>query len=244
MTNTALPPADSPTPPPADPSGAAASATPPAPAPDPGQGAGGANPFDDPALTGGDTPPAPQGGEAPAAGEGAEGGTGEAKQPSNDGEKPAGAPEAYEDFTLPEGVSLEPTLLEEFKGAAKELNLPQEAAQRVVDIAAKIPGLFEQAQAQQVASIQQGWLDQAKADPEIGGANLKGALADAKRGLDALASPGLSEVLSAFGLAKHPEVIRGFAKLGKLVAEDKFVGGGDPASEKPDAANKLYPTMK
>jgi len=37
---------------------------------------------------------------------------------------PQGAPEAYEDFSVPEGVELDAELLGEFKNVAKELNLP------------------------------------------------------------------------------------------------------------------------
>src|SRR6266403_1426137 len=44
-----------------------------------------------------------------------------------------GAPEAYTDFTLPEGVKLEGETLKSAQELFKDLNLPQDGAQRLVD---------------------------------------------------------------------------------------------------------------
>lgn len=45
---------------------------------------------------------------------------------------PAGAPESYEAFTLPEGATFEGESLEQFQSFAKDLNLSQEQAQKLV----------------------------------------------------------------------------------------------------------------
>src|SRR5258706_11787563 len=49
-------------------------------------------------------------------------------------EAPAGAPEAYTDFTLPEGVKLEGETLKAATELFRELGLPQANAQRLVDL--------------------------------------------------------------------------------------------------------------
>ena len=50
-------------------------------------------------------------------------------------EAPAGAPEKYEAFTLPEGYEVDEQLLNEFTPTLKELGLTQAAAQKVMDFA-------------------------------------------------------------------------------------------------------------
>ncbi len=60
----------------------------------------------------------------------------------NKEEKPAGAPEQYEAFKVPEGVTIDETAATEFGTLARELNLTQENAQKLVDYQIK----FQQAQ--------------------------------------------------------------------------------------------------
>lgn len=66
-------------------------------------------------------------------------------------DKPQGAPERYE-FTAPEGSELDAAVTDAFAGVAKELNLTQEAAQKVVD---KMAPLMAQRQAEQVQAVQE-----------------------------------------------------------------------------------------
>src|SRR5262245_53151779 len=50
---------------------------------------------------------------------------------------PVVAPEKYEDFKVPEGYTLDGEVGKEASAMFKELNLPQEAAQRLVDFYVK-----------------------------------------------------------------------------------------------------------
>ena len=91
-------------------------------------------------------------GEKPAGEEGekpAEVTTPEGEKPEGEeGEKPE--PIEYEDFTTPEGVTLDEEVLGEFKGIAKELGLPQDKAQKFVDMATQL----QQKQADAFAHVQ------------------------------------------------------------------------------------------
>jgi len=73
---------------------------------------------------------------------GADGGSDEDKGEENKPDKPEGAPEKYEAFKVPEGVTIDETAATEFGALAKELNLTQENAQKLVDYQIK----FQQAQ--------------------------------------------------------------------------------------------------
>jgi hypothetical protein len=136
-------------------------------------------------------------------------------------EAPKGAPEKYE-FTAPEGREYDPGVLTAYSEVAKELNLPQEAAQKMID---KIAPLIEARQVEQVETIRTEWAEAAKADQEFGGDKLNENLAVAKKALDKFGSPELRTLLNDSGLGNNPEVIRFMYRAGKAISEDTFVGG-------------------
>lgn len=180
---------------------------------------------------------APADGEKPAEGEGDK-----AKEPP-DAEKPAGAPEAYADFTAPEGVTLDADVTGEFKDFAKQLNLPQETAQQVVDMGAKLVQRVEAKRAEAVAQELASWAQASRTDKEFGGEALDANLAVAKAALTQFGSPELKEMLDNTGLGSHPEVIRLLHRVGKAVSEDNIVGGKPGATAAASMAQRMYPGM-
>jgi hypothetical protein len=165
----------------------------------------------------------------------------EDKKPEDD--KPTGAPEKYEDFKLPEGMQADTPVMGEFATLAKELNLPQEAAQKLVDLAGKMQaGNVEQIQAH-IEAQGEAWGNEARADKEFGGDKFDENLAVAKRALDQFGTPELKSLLVASKMGNHPEVLRFFYRAGQAISQDGFVPGrhGAPAG---DAASVMYPSMK
>jgi hypothetical protein len=146
-----------------------------------------------------------------------------------------GAPEKYE-FKAPEGTAYDSTLLSAFEAGAKDANLPQLAAQKLLDSMA--PKIAER-QIEQVTAIRKEWLDASQADKEFGGDNLQVNLGTAKKALDTFGSPELNKLLVSTGLGNHPEMIRLLYKAGKALSEDTFVAGTAPAS-KASATAVLY----
>ncbi len=150
---------------------------------------------------------------------------------------PPGAPEKYE-FKPTEGITLNENVLAKYGEVAKALNLPQDAAQRIVSEVA--PAIAQQ-QADAFKATVEGWKEQALADKEIGGEKLAENLGLAKKGMDAYFSADFVKLLNESGLGNHPEMIRGMMKLGKTVSQDRFVpgGSGSPNTGK-SAADILY----
>ncbi len=132
-----------------------------------------------------------------------------------------GAPEAYA-FNAPEGTALDEAVTGAFGEVAKELNLTQDGAQKVLD---KVLPVMAARAADQVAATKAGWLAASKADKEIGGQKFTENLGIAKTARDAFASPELIKLLDESGLSDHPEFIRMFHKAGKAMSEETFVGG-------------------
>jgi hypothetical protein len=156
---------------------------------------------------------------------------------TKEGDKPAGAPEKYE-FTVPEGVKLNEAVMGEFEQIAKDLNLPQEAAQKLVDLGARMQsGNAEQVQAA-IEAQGEKWAEEAKVDKEFGGDKFDENLSVAKKALDQFGTPELKSLLVASKLGNHPEVLRTFVRIGKAISEDGFVPGRT-ASSKP-AAQSFY----
>lgn len=156
-----------------------------------------------------------------------------------DGKPAAAAPEKYE-FKAPEGMEYDPAILDSFSGAAREANLTQEAAQKLID---KMAPAIAARQADQVQAIHKEWQEASTADKEFGGEKLAENLGVARKALDAFGTPDLRKLLEETGLGNHPEVIRFLFKTGKAISEDKFVGGRGRGGDK-DVLSVLYNSAK
>lgn len=169
-------------------------------------------------------------------GQNAEGQPAEGAKPEGDQGKPEGAPEKYE-FQAAEGVTFDDAVIGAFSEVAKELNLPQDAAQKVLD---KMAPVLAARQGEQIAAIHAEWVESAKTDKEFGGDKLPENLAVAKKALDQFGTPELRALLNDSGMGNNPEVIRAFYRVGKAISEDKFVGGKAAPVDANDARS-LYP---
>lgn len=147
------------------------------------------------------------------------------------------APEQYADFTVPEGYTLQGELGDEFKAIAKELDLTQEQAQKLINLDVK----RGQAIQQETHKASAEWLAQTQADKEIGGTALTENVALAKKALDTFGTPELKTLLQQSGLGNHPEIIRAFYRAGKAISEDSFVPGGTSSQAPGDPAKTLFP---
>lgn len=72
----------------------------------------------------------------------------------------------------------------------------------------------------------EAWAEASRTDPEFGGAQFDANLAVAKRGYNMFASDELKSILEQTRFGNHPEVLRLFHKIGKMMGEDNIVGGG------------------
>ena len=136
-------------------------------------------------------------------------------------------------FETPEDVTLDEGDLKSFTDIAKELKLPKDAAQKVVNLAIARETARAEAHATQVSK----WADEVKADKELG---TDENLAIARKAID-LGPPELKELLNGTGLGNHPAVVRWAFAVGKALSEDKFVAGKNGGNAQPrDHASILY----
>jgi len=144
--------------------------------------------------------------------------------------QPAPAVE-YTDFAVPDGMEMDAEVLTNFKGIAKELGIPQEAAQKLIDLQASMETKRSAAAERAQAAQKQQWADQVKADPELGGANLSKTVETAVKAIEQYAPPELRELLSETGLGNHPLIVKFCHAIGKAMSEDTLVMGGSQATK-------------
>ena len=97
----------------------------------------------------------------------------------------------YGEFKLPEGVTADPDLLKPATELFAETGLSQEQAQKFIDLAMARETAAAHRGVQAFVDLQNQWVSEIKADPDIGGDRLKASLASAGRAIDRLNVPGL-----------------------------------------------------
>lgn len=134
-------------------------------------------------------------------------------------------------FKLPEGATLEGDDLTAVQGFAKDLNLTQEQAQKLVDRELSVRESVNASLQAEAQSARTAWTEAAKTDTEFGGDKFDENLGLAKTALETFGSPELKTMLEKSGMDNHPEAIRFFYKVGQAISEDKLVQGDGKAPE-------------
>ncbi len=145
--------------------------------------------------------------------------------------EPPKPPDKYE-LKLPEGSLLDPSATERISAYAKEKGLSMEAAQEVLNRENQAVTAHHESQLKQVDVIKTQWVKDAEADKEIGGEKFKENIELAKRVIDKFGSDAFKTALNETGFGNHPEVIRIFTKIGRLMGEDKLVMAKSQAGSK------------
>ncbi len=194
----------------------------------------------DTTLTAADTPPAdtPPADTPPADDTGNEG---DADGDTDEEGDQTGAPETYEEFTLPEGVQLDSALLEKVTPLFKEQGFTQAQAQSLVSLQAEMQATTAQADQDAFAQMKDDWRDQSKSDKDLGGDNFDQNVALAVTALDKFGTPELRKALDDSGMGNHPEVLRFMYKVGKLTQEDSPGADNNAGAQQGDRLKRLYP---
>lgn len=154
--------------------------------------------------------------------------------------KPQGAPEKYSDFKLPEGVSIDKAGLDSFAGLAKDLNLSQEQAQKLVDLQS---GMVKTQAASQMAELEatvKTWQEQFKKEV---GAKYDEELSFIGKFREQILDAETAQFLKDSRLENHPGLMKAFAKAGRLLRED-IPPSGSKSTGEGDIAQALFPSMK
>lgn len=124
---------------------------------------------------------------------------------------------------LKEGALLDQTDVDRISAFAKEKGLTTEQAQDVLDREEQGAAAYHTKQLKEVDDARASWIKAAGADKEFGGDGFKQNAELAKRVVDKFGSEAFKKALNDTGFGNHPEVIRTFVRIGKMMADDQFV---------------------
>jgi len=160
-------------------------------------------------------------------------------------EEVEGAPEEYSDFTVPEGVEIDTELLGSFKETAKEMNLTQDNAQKLVDMANTLSTQLVEKQQVEWTNVREQWKADLDTDKDFGGPKLNETQVRCQRTLAKFGNDNLIQFLDSTGYGDNPDIVRLLAKVDMALSEDKVVEGSVPSqSQNATMAQILYPNDK
>lgn len=177
-----------------------------------------------------------------------------AAEPSGDekseqDDTPAGAPEKYE-FAL-DGVDLDADMLGDAEPILRELNLSNEAANKLLPAANQLVEKARDGTIKQITDMaaeqRADWLKIAKADETIGGNKWAETEQLAAKGLDALGfkeGHPFRQALNETGFGNNRDMIFAFRQLGQMAGEDGEFVRSDAAKQDISAKDILYPSKK
>jgi hypothetical protein len=146
----------------------------------------------------------------------------------------------------PDGVQADQAHADGLVSFSKELKLSPEQAQallnRDMSFRQKAVEMADETRNKNLDT----WEAQVKSDKELGGSNLDTTLSNYRQGVKTFDKSGfLTKLLEESGYGSHPEMVRIFSTIGKMVSSDSLVIPGKPGGENRKSAEELlYPTSK
>jgi hypothetical protein len=162
------------------------------------------------------------------------------------------APAEYTEFTKPSGVELDETAMSEFKSFAKEQDLTQDQAQKLLEFGSSRIKAMAEAPFKVWNEMQTKWQGEVKADPEIGGTKYEESVKTAALVfVPGEANPfvktdaqALREALNTTGAGNNPAMVKLFVKMGQLLSEPGSLTGKPVSTDRQGTLlDKFYPTM-
>ena len=156
-----------------------------------------------------------------------------------------GAPEKGYDETgieLPEGIQLDEGAIEAFKKECKDLNLSQAAYSKLVT---NMTSVLAKRAEEQSAQVKQALTAEAKADPQIGGANYAANLKSASRFYAKFFDAETRQFFESVGLNRHAGFIKGCLAAQQALSDDAVVKGGRSGElSTAERARAFFPNSK
>lgn len=157
------------------------------------------------------------------------------KEPGKKDDKLAGAPEKYETFKAPEGMEVDPALVEKATPLFKEMNLSQDQAQKLVDFWNEQVASAVEAPYNQFEDTRKSWRNELAQDKALGnGVNdlkpeVKASLGRLIDSLPPEIQQPFKEAMVLTGAGDNPAFVRVFHNLSQRLAEGSSVKGNNPS---------------
>lgn len=145
------------------------------------------------------------------------------------------APEPYT-LDVAEKYAADKANIDAFAEHCLKLGMTKEQAQASLDFSVKL----HEEQMAAFARQRKDWRGEIQADPDFGGEKFSASCTAAKKALAVFDESGdVRRMLAETGYGDNPAVIRVFARIGRAMAEDKFISG-KPRHEELPLEQRLY----
>jgi len=135
---------------------------------------------------------------------------------------------------------LEESQLEEIANFAKEQGFSNEVANKIAQRENALLSNFMDAQEKNHEKMVNDWATEIEADKDFGGESFKDNVNNAHKVINRFASEEFKEILNSSGYGNHPELFKTFAKIGKAMASDETVFGGNAAPKEKSIEELFY----
>ena len=142
--------------------------------------------------------------------------------------------------TLPEDSLLDESRVEETLAFAKEQKLSNTQAQAILDRESNAVAAHVQAQKEQSDVKIESWVEDLKIDKEFGGEKFTQTSEQAHRVMKRFANPEFMTYLNESGLGNYPDLVKTFARIGKVMSEDQLVLPGETKSQPKSLEDVFY----
>lgn len=132
----------------------------------------------------------------------------------------------YAEFDIPDGITVDQGDMNAYRDLSGQMGLSQDQAQKLLSFEADRLRQMDDRLTDQRMEQARNWAEAAQSDAEYGGDAFNRNVALARHAVDTFASPEVRDMLEATGLGSHPEFIRMFWKMGRSVASDGALTGG------------------
>lgn len=144
------------------------------------------------------------------------------------------------ELKAPEGSEISAEALEKIKSYAKEHNLTQEAAQKLVDLESEAVSAHAEELQEKFKKISEDWKAQAAQDKEYGGDNFAKNVELAHRAVERFSTPEFKQALNDSGFGNHPELLRIFVRIGHAMSEGNLVTSSSGGKVQKSAEEIFY----
>lgn len=148
-----------------------------------------------------------------------------------------GAPESYEDFSMPEGFTLDDDTKTQVTEMFRELNLSQKGAQKLIDAYTDRVTAQKEADLTSLEDRRRQWRAQVRQSPTFATDRVL-----AIKGMNAVVNtPEERALFKDSWMSDHPALFGMFVKVGRLIGEDTPLPKGGDAASVEGAATDRFP---
>lgn len=150
-------------------------------------------------------------------------------------------------YKAPEGATVDEAILGSFATLVNDDKLsPAERGTKMLELYQSAAQKVGESYTKAWTDTNEKWVNEVKADPEIGGAKFESTKTMISKAIDTLGpeqSKAFRQSLDITGVGNNPAFIRGMAKLAQALTEGSHVAGNPPSGKDKTIQEIFYPSM-